>query len=490
MDRLATLPLFFPLHGRRVAVIGGSEAAAWKAELLSAAGARVAVLSPDPCADMEALAADPPGGPVRLERRPWSASNLDGAILVVAVAKNEKEAQAISAAAGAARVPVNIIDRPAFCTFQFGAIVNRSPLVVAISTDGAAPVFGQAIRSRIEALLPAGFARWAEAAKAWRAELHCLPLGTAIRRRFWEAFAALALRLPDRAPQRKDWDAVLSMALAGADEVPSPGHVTLVGAGPGDPELLTLKAVRALRSADVILLDDLVAPEILDFARREARRVLVGKTGHRPSCRQDDINCLMTNLAKAGKRVVRLKSGDPMIFGRAGEEITALEAAGVAFDVVPGISAAQGAAASLGVSLTHRSVARRVQFITGHAHGGRLPEALDITALADPQATTAVYMPLGTLPDLLRQLLQAGVDPHRPVWAVFNATRPNESRVEGTVGTIRALLDGLRLAGPCVLIVGAVLRAKGARSSWPDTVMRRHCSHAVRAMDSESGTGM
>jgi uroporphyrin-III C-methyltransferase / precorrin-2 dehydrogenase / sirohydrochlorin ferrochelatase len=462
MDRLATLPLFFPLDGRRVVVIGGSEAAAWKAELLSAAGANVAVLDPEPGPDMEALAADPPGGPVRLDRRRWSPSDLDGAALVVAAADDDAEAHAVHAAARVLGMPVNVIDRPAFCSFQFGAIVNRSPLVVGISTDGAAPVFGQAIRSRIEALLPAGFARWAGAAKAWRAELAGLKVGAAIRRRFWEAFAGLALRKPDRAPRRKDWNTLLRTALIGPDESQSVGHVTLVGAGPGDPELLTLKAVRALRSAEVILFDDLVATEILDFARREAKRLLVGKTGHRPSCRQDEINALMVSLARSGKRVVRLKSGDPMIFGRAGEEIAALEEAGIPFDVVPGISAALGAAASLKVSLTHRSVARRVQLVTGHAHHGRLPEDLNLAALADRQATSAIYMPLGTLPELVRRLLHAGVEPDRPVCAVFNATRPDERRVAGTVGSIGALVDDARLAGSCVLIVGAVLQARSA----------------------------
>ncbi|HEX5959609.1 MAG TPA: uroporphyrinogen-III C-methyltransferase, partial [Hyphomicrobiaceae bacterium] len=231
----------------------------------------------------------------------------------------------------------------------------------------------------------------------------------------------------------------------------------LVGAGPGDPELMTLKAVRALRTADVILFDDLVAPAILDFARREARRLLVGKTGHRPSCRQDDINALMVSLAKSGKRVVRLKAGDPMVFGRAGEEIAALEDAGIAFDVVPGISAMQGAAASLKVSLTHRSTARRLQIVTGHAHDGRLPADLDLAALTDRQATTAVYMPLGTLPELIRRLRQAGVEPERPVCAVFNATRPDERTVVGSVGSIVGRLDGLGITGPCVLLVGSVL---------------------------------
>jgi uroporphyrin-III C-methyltransferase/precorrin-2 dehydrogenase/sirohydrochlorin ferrochelatase len=470
MEPLATLPLFFGLTGRRAVVIGGSEPAVWKAEVLSAAGASVDVLSPDPCEEMATLAADPPGGPVRVERREWSPMDFTGAALVVATAQSAAEAAAIFIAATTQGLPVNVIDKPAFCTFQFGAIVNRSPLVVGISTDGAAPVLGQAIRSRIEALLPAGFARWAEAAKTWRTELGRLNIATAVRRRFWEAFAGLALRSPDRAPQRRDWDGLLRDARRGRGGLGgSVGHVTLVGAGPGDPELLTLKAVRALRTADVILFDDLVAPEVLDFARREARRLLVGKTGHRPSCKQDEINALMVSLARTGKRVVRLKAGDPMIFGRAGEEIDALEAARIPFDVVPGISAAQGAAASLKVSLTHRSSARRVQFVTGHAHDGRLPEDLDLAALADPGATTAVYMPLGTLPDLIRRLQEAGVDAGRPVSAVFNASRSHERIVTGTIGTIVPLLGEVGVGGPCVLIVGDVLRS---RCSVGDVVER------------------
>jgi uroporphyrin-III C-methyltransferase/precorrin-2 dehydrogenase/sirohydrochlorin ferrochelatase len=471
MDRLATLPVFLPLDGRRAVVIGGTEAASWKAELVSAAGAAVTVLSPEPCEEMEALAADPPGGPLALERRAWTPQDLEGAALVIAAAENDGEALAIFSAARAKGVPVNVVDKPAFCTFQLGAIVNRSPLVVGISTDGAAPVLGQAIRSRIEALLPAGFARWAGAAKTWRAELGRLKVGAAVRRRFWEGFAALAFGAPERTPARRDWSSLLRTALIGPDERQAAGHVTLVGAGPGDPELMTLKAVRALRSADVILFDDLVAPEVLDFARREAKRMLVGKTGHRPSCRQDDINALMVSLARAGKRVVRLKAGDPMIFGRAGEEIDALERAGIAFDVVPGISAAQGAAASLKVSLTHRSTARRVQLVTGHAHDGRLPQDLDLAALADPQATTAVYMPLGTLPDLVERLIASGVEPERPVRAVFNATRPDERTVSGSVGTIARIVDRQRIAGPCVLLVGSVLQAReGVSRSGSDTV--------------------
>ena len=466
MQALSILPLFFKLAGRRVVIAGGNEPASWKAELLSAAGARVEVWDPAPCAEMEALAADPPGGAIELRRSPWTAAPLAGAALIVGAAVDAEEAARIYRAATAAGVPVNVIDNPRFCSFQFGAIVNRSPLVIGISTDGAAPVFGQAIRSRIEALLPAGFARWAAAAKAWRGQLADRGLAAHVRRRFWERFASLALHAPDRPPAASDLRHLLREAQAGHADPQQVGHVSLVGAGPGDPELLTLKALRALRSADAILFDDLVAPEVLDFARREAKRILVGKTGHRPSCKQDDIIALMLSLARSGKRVVRLKSGDPMIFGRAAEEIAALEQAGIPFEVVPGIGAAQGAAASLRVSLTHRKRARRVQFVTAHAAGGHLPDDLDLSALADAGATTAIYMPLGTLGELVARLLAAGAPPDRPACAVFNATRPAERVVAGTLTTLAGLVERSGVHGPCLVLIGSVLAARVAQ--WAD----------------------
>jgi uroporphyrin-III C-methyltransferase/precorrin-2 dehydrogenase/sirohydrochlorin ferrochelatase len=459
MEPLAIVPLFFRLTDRRVIVIGGSEAAAWKAELMSAAGAAVEVWDETPCPDMEALAAVPPSGRIELRRSAWTAASLEGAALVVAAAEDEEQAARIHAAACAAGVPVNVIDNPRHCTFQFGAIVNRSPLVVGISTDGAAPVLGQAIRSRIEALLPAGFARWAAAAHAWRAEI-ASNLAAGARRRFWEAFATLALRTPDRKPTTSDRQWLLEIARNGDRKAQGAGHVALVGAGPGDPELLTLKAMRALRSADVILFDDLVAPEVLDFARREARRILVGKSGYRPSCKQEDIVALMLSLARSGKRVVRLKSGDPMIFGRAAEEITALERAGIAHEVIPGISAAQGAAASLKVSLTHRRSARRVQFVSAHAEGGHLPDDLDIAGMTDPKVTTAVYMPLGTLGILVERLLAAGIAPERPACAVFRATRADETIVDATIATLADTVAGSKADGPCIVLIGSVLSAR------------------------------
>jgi uroporphyrin-III C-methyltransferase/precorrin-2 dehydrogenase/sirohydrochlorin ferrochelatase len=234
------------------------------------------------------------------------------------------------------------------------------------------------------------------------------------------------------------------------------GSVTLVGAGPGDPELLTLRAVRALQSADVILFDDLVSQQILDFARREARKLLVGKRGHGPSCRQDDINALMVSLAKGGKRVVRLKGGDPLIFGRAGEEIAACGAAGIAVEIVPGITAAQGAAARVGVSLTHRHDARRVQYITGHAADGHLPTDIDWRSLADPVTTTIVYMPAKTLDELVATSIGQGLDLATPAVAVISATRPEEKRIAAPIADLPARLAADPLRGPVLVLIGRV----------------------------------
>jgi uroporphyrin-III C-methyltransferase/precorrin-2 dehydrogenase/sirohydrochlorin ferrochelatase len=239
----------------------------------------------------------------------------------------------------------------------------------------------------------------------------------------------------------------------------SNGSVTLVGAGPGDPELLTLRAVRALQQADVILIDNLVAPAILDFARREARKMMVGKTGYGPSCRQDEINAMMISLARSGKRVVRLKGGDPMIFGRAGEEIAACQAAGIRVEVVPGITTAQAAASRLGVSLTQRVLARRVQYIPAHGANGRLPSDFDWRSVADPWTTTVVYMPKRTLAELAATALAHVISPDTPAIAVASATRPDEEVITATIATIAARLADAGPAGPVLVMIGQALRA-------------------------------
>ena len=476
MQALARLPVFFALDGERAVVAGESPAVAWKVELLSAAGAAVAVFAEQPCEDLRAVAESPPRGAITLHQRRWHPEDLIDAAVAIGGFTDDRDAEAFAHAAHAAGAPVNVIDKPAFCDFSFGAIVNRSPLVIGVSTDGAAPVFAQAIRAKLEAMIPRGFAQWGEAARRWRKAVHGSGLSFAARRRFWQLFTGFAVRHPDKAPAQSDFDTFLART---RDEgaATDAGSVTLVGAGPGDPELLTLRAVRALQSADIILIDDLVAPEILDFARREAKKMLVGKTGYGPSCKQDEINALMITLARSGKRVVRLKGGDPMIFGRAGEEIAACRNAGIPIEVVPGVTAAQGAAARLGVSLTQRRTAalvgeasgqrgnpisvRRLQYVTGHAENGRLPQDLDWASLADPAVTTVVYMPKRTIGELAAQAMARGLPAGTPAVAVADATQPGETIVAGTVADIGAKLSEVSLRGPVLVFIGRVFEGVG-----------------------------
>ena len=453
MEALARLPVFFVLGGRRavVAADDAGAAAAWKIELLSAAGAHVDVFAPQPSDEVVAACA---AADVTLNRRAVAADDLAAAAMAIGAFADDAAAAEFSAQARRAGVPVNLVDRPALSDFSFGTIVNRSPLVVGISTDGAAPVFAQAIRAKIEAMIPLGFARWADAARRWRELVKSSGLTFGGRRRFWQLFTGRAVAHPDREPAAHDFDALIGAARGEGDAVDH-GSVTLVGAGPGDPELLTLRAVRALQSADVILFDGLVSAGVLDFARREAKKMLVGKAGYGPSCKQDEINRLMISLAKAGKRVVRLKGGDPMIFGRGGEELAACRAAGLAVEVVPGITAAQGAASRLGVALTHRSAARRLQYVTGHGADGKLPRDIDWGAIADPTATTVVYMPARTLAELAATGIANGLDPATPAVAMVKATHPGEAVVAASIRDLPARLRELP-PGPVLVMIGKV----------------------------------
>ncbi len=416
MEPLAKLPVFWNLQDKRVVLAGGSEGAAWKAELLLACGAQVHVYC-EKNRLSETFAALIAANPAfRFHPCQWHDGIFEDAALALADCETEEEAKRFFVSARAAGVPVNVIDRPDFCQFQFGSIVNRSPVVVSISTDGAAPILAQAIRRRIETLLPRELKDWGTLAQNIRDRVNRRLASSYLRRSFWERFVdrafteKLSLTIQD-----KLLDDIESLTVSPASKQ---GQVTLVGAGPGDAELLTLKAVRALQAADVILFDDLVSTDVLELARREAKRMLVGKRGGRTSCKHEDINAMMIRLAKAGKRVVRLKSGDPMIFGRAGEEIAALEHENIPVEVVPGITAASAMAARLGLSLTHRDHARSVCFVTGHSSHGKLPEDLDWKSLANPSN------PWQTLPG---QAFSIWADAHppafrRPCWKT--ACRP------------------------------------------------------------------
>ena len=435
MGPLAKLPVFLDLTDKRVVVAGGSPMAAWKAELAAAAGANVEVYAVEPSPEMEHLVrrGAAAGSVVHLPRT-WCADDLPGAALAMADALDDAEAKAFWDAARAVGVLVNVVDKPAYCQIQFGAIVNRSPVVIGISTDGAAPILGQAIRRRIETVLPPSLAAWGAFAKSVRRTILGRISGRNERRAVWELLADRAFGPPPPTDDRTTLDELIATAGPGTSE--STGRVTLVGAGPGDAELLTLKAVRALQAADVILFDDLVSDEVLELARREAKRMLVGKRGRRESCAQADINALMVKLARQGRHVVRLKSGDPMIFGRAGEEIEQLAAHGIPVDVVPGITAALAAAASLGVSLTHRDHAHSVRFVTGHARNGELPGDIDWRGLADPATTLVFYMGGRTAPAIATRLLAGGLPASTPVVVASGISRKEELRWHGDLGSL------------------------------------------------------
>lgn len=458
MGELAVLPVFFSLKGKQVVLAGGSDAAAWKAELLSASGAEVHVYATDldPVFE-ELLRSGSPSGSFVLHRRDWDDGVFAGKAIAVCDAATDEEAAAFFHAARSAGVPVNVIDNPPFCEFQFGSIVNRSPVVIGISTNGVAPILGQAIRRRIETLLPQKLAGWAKLAGDLRQTVmdHLRPGPQ--RRAYWERFTEWAFS--DRDAPEQAADAARLVHETAVEQKAAQGRVTLVGAGPGSADYLTLKAVRALQGADVILFDDLVADEVLELARREAKRMLVGKRGGRESCRQEDINDLMVDLAEKGKNVVRLKSGDPMVFGRAGEEIAMLRERGIPVSVVSGVTSATAMAAALGVSLTHRDHAQSLRFVTGHSRHGELPETVDWQGLTDPTTTVIFYMGGRTAGQISERLRELGRVASTPVVVMSGVGREGE---RGWTGSLEQLAEGvaaldLKSTGDPVLIgVGEV----------------------------------
>ncbi|ORE92868.1 siroheme synthase [Stappia sp. 22II-S9-Z10] len=467
LGALAVLPVFMGLKGRRAILAGGSAAARWKAEVLAAAGANVDIYAPDPSDEMLALVArGAADGSLTLHRRPWALDAFEGAAVAICDAETDAEAQAFYCAAKAASVPVNVIDKPAFCQFQFGSIVNRSPVVVGISTDGAAPIVGQAVRRRIETLLPPTLSAWGKlAAKVRPRVMERLAMGPP-RRAFWEKFADLAF---GSTPPPDDVDAMIDAAGTATMD----GHVTLVGAGPGDAGLMTLKAMRALQACDVILFDDLVSDEVLELARREAKRICVGKRGGRKSCKQEDITAMMIRLAKQGRQVVRLKSGDPMVFGRAGEEIAAVRAAGIGVTVVPGVTSASAMASILQTSLTHRDHAQTLSFTTGHSRHGTLPDGLDVAAIVGEGKTAIIYMGGRTSAALVERACAAGVSADTPAVAMWNVARANQHVWRGRLADLPEAVAQTQNDGPLLIAIGGVFSEEAVDvSTMPDVVQQ------------------
>jgi uroporphyrin-III C-methyltransferase/precorrin-2 dehydrogenase/sirohydrochlorin ferrochelatase len=462
-------PAFFALTGRSVLVVGGGATACRKARLLADAGACVLVVAPRLGPEMAALAE---AGRVEHRPRPFAPNDLDGQTLVIAATGVAGVDTDVSAAAQARGLPVNVVDAPALSSFIMPALVRRDPVTVAISTGGAAPVLARAIRARLEALLPANLGRLARFADGFRSAVKATHGSESERRRFWERFfagpiAAAVLEGDERWARERMLDAVNRRP--GEDD--ASGSVALVGAGPGDPELLTLRAVRLLEEADVIVHDRLVGPAILDRARRDATRIDVGKRRGAAAKSQEQINALLLAEARAGRRVVRLKGGDPFVFGRGGEEADYLARHGVRVVLVPGITAATACAAAAGIPLTHRDHVQALTFVTGQGRDGE--PGLDWAGLASGRQTIAVYMGRAAAGRIAERLIDAGMSPATPAAMIENATLPEQRIETAPLSALRALATadgGGPERGPALFIIGEVVRKAKA---WAEPALSR-----------------
>jgi uroporphyrin-III C-methyltransferase/precorrin-2 dehydrogenase/sirohydrochlorin ferrochelatase len=427
-------PLFLDLQGREVLLLGGGEALEGKAALLARAGARLRHV------------------------QDFEPEMLEGVALAVAAGAPEHEMVALSRACRASGIPCNIVDRPELCGFIMPAIIDRDPVMVAVSTGGASPVLARMIRQRIETVLAPRIGQLAALArrfqKATRARLPALPA----RRRFLDRVLTGPAAELVLAGRDTEATAAFAQALDAAEEKPT-GMVHLVGAGPGAADLLTLRALRLMGEADVVVHDRLVSAEVLDCARRDAEFLFVGKSRANHCVPQEEINALLIRLANEGKRVVRLKGGDPFIFGRGGEEAEALASAGIAHEIVPGVTAALACAAQAGIPLTHRDCARSVTFVTGHSRNGRLD--VDFTALARPGQTLAVYMGATTLPQLFAGLQDVGYDTSMPAAFIERGGTSRQRTLRGSFAEVTAQAQEWLQGGPALLLLGEVC-ARGA----------------------------
>lgn len=454
------LPVTLVVKNRRCIVVGGGAVAARKADLLLRAEASVAVVAPHLGAELEALAA---AGRIRHSARGFVPRDLAGAALAVAATGNRAVNAAVAAAAGKRGIPVNVVDDPALCLFTMPAIVERGRVSVAIATGGASPTLARRLRAEIERALPPRVDALAAFAAAHRQAVKAALPGVEARRRFWDdvldgPVAAAVLAGEPAAAER--W---LHASLARCAAAPRRGRVALVGAGPGDPELLTLKALRLLERADAIVYDALVGEGILDRARRDAERIFVGKRKGAACLPQHEINALLVRLARQGKRVIRLKGGDPFMFGRGGEECHALRAAGIDCEVVPGITAALGCAAAAGIPLTHRDHAQACVFVTAHRRNGRLD--LDWRGLARPRQTLCIYMGLSVVGELMARLIEAGLRRGTPAALIESGTTRRQRVIAGTVANLAERAAAAGLGGPAMLIVGEVAVAAAVAPS-------------------------
>lgn len=449
-------PVFLKLRDKPVLVVGGGQVAARKARMLANAGAKLTIVTPETNLAMDALLRS---HKVTLYRRRFRPTDVDDQWLVVSASNSPAVERAVAAAADQRQIFCNAVDDIDNCSYISPAVVDRSPLVIAISSGGTAPVLARKLRTQIESQLPAALGDLAQLAARWRSRVAATLTTFTARLRFWER--VFDGRIAEEVYRGKTQlaDELVGRLLEENNTQLDPKHgiAWLTGAGPGDPELITIKALRAMQSADVILHDRLVSDAILDLARRDAEKISVGKT---PGCAvnsQETINALLVRLVSEGKRVCRLKGGDPFIFGRGGEEAEALSAAGLPYVVVPGITAAAGCAASAGIPLTHRDAAQSVVFLT--AHGKNSVDKLDWRSLARDRQTLAVYMGVRRFPELMQKLTQYGRAVDTPVAIIERGTTPEERVVRGTLGQLPMLARAHAIRSPAILIIGDVAHA-------------------------------
>jgi len=448
------LPVFLDIRGRKVLIDGGNTLAARRAERALSAGALVFAFDPAPQEELLALSGQQ--GLTILARLPDEADVTDCAVVYGASEDSARDDRLYSWSR-AANVLCNIADVTDKCDFITPSVVDRSPIVIAISTGGAAPVIARILRARIETIVPAAFGQLASFTGSFRDRIAATIKTGRERRHFWEwmidgpAGDFFLAGNKDRAQQQIEID----LHRHASGEANHVGEVYLVGAGPGDPDLLTFRALRLMQRCDVVLYDRLVGDEIMSLVRRDAERIYVGKMAKDHSMQQEDISELMVTLAKQGNRVLRLKGGDPFIFGRGGEEIEKLAEHGIGFQVVPGITAAAGCGAYAGIPLTHRDHAQSCTFVTAHGKDGML--ALDWKSLIRADQTVAVYMGLSNLPTLVSGADRAGVDMSTPVAVVQNGTRDNQVVVTGPLSQIDALVREAQMKSPAMIIIGSVV---------------------------------
>lgn len=449
---MQSLPIFFNIENRHCVVIGGGDVAARKVTMLLKASAAITLISPKVCPELQALI---DAKKIKVLLTTFEPTQLQGACLVIAATDDEAVNASVSIAAKVVNIPVNVVDAPALCTFTMGSIIDRSPIVIAVSSEGNAPVLARYIRSKIETMLPATYGRIAAIAGEFREQVKAKFTTVQARRVFWEEMLQGPLVERVLSGQEQAARSFLQQTLDSTDSSPNQGEVFLVGGGPGDPDLLTFRALRLMQQCDVCVYDKLVSPEVMELVRRDAELIYVGKSRDQHTMPQEEINELLARLALEGKRVLRLKGGDPFIFGRGGEEIETLMQKNVPFQVVPGITAANGVSTYAGIPLTHRDYAQACLFITGHLKNGSLD--LDWDAMMRPNQTVVIYMGLVGLPEICKQLILRGVSATMPVAIIQQGTTQRQRVVTGTLSDIAEKVMLAKLKAPSLTIIGQVV---------------------------------